>query len=80
MYRCQITGRQSRDLEKLNKIVAVTRQRQYKHFDRETEEDWFSHGTEIVLELNANEEGLRLWNGWTEEQRALWLKERGYSE
>jgi len=78
MYRCDITGRLSRELEKLNKVVAITRARTYKQFDRETEEDWFSYGTEIALELNANEDGLRLWNSWNDEQRQLWLKEHGY--
>lgn len=98
MYRCQITGKLSRqgdprtgpltyihDLksddeirgsEKLNKIVVETREVQYRHWDREAEEEWFSTGTEIVRELNASDEGVRIWNEMTDEQRATFLKER----
>lgn len=78
MYKCAFTGRMSRDMEKLNKVVAITRERSYKQVNPETEEEWFSYGIETVLELNANEEGLRLWNSWNSEQRTLWLTEHGY--
>lgn len=60
--------------EKLNRIVVETRAVEYKHWDHENEEHWFSHGTEIVRELNASDEGLRLWDSWTAEQRADFLK------
>lgn len=56
--------------EKLNKIVVATRQVEYKHWDRENEEEWFSYGTEIVREINASDEGVRIWNAMTDEQRA----------
>jgi hypothetical protein len=74
MYRCQITGRQSREGEKLNKVTVLTRAVTYKNWDKEAEEEWFSQGTEIVKELNCCEEGRLLWEGWNEEQRALFLK------
>jgi hypothetical protein len=69
-YRCMVTGRLSREGEKLNKIVIETRPREYKHWDREAEEEWFSHGTEIVREINASTAGLELWQSWNAEERA----------
>lgn len=74
MYKCQITGRNSREGEKLNKITVETRPREYKHWDREAEEDWFSYGTEIVREVNATDEGLQIWNSMTAEQQAAFVK------
>lgn len=60
--------------EKLHRIVVETREKTYKHWDRENEEEWFSHGTEIVHEVNATEEGQKLWDSWTSEQRAAFVK------
>lgn len=96
MYRCQITGKlsrqgdprtgplaymhelkaddQARGSEKLNKIVIETREVQYRHWDREAEEEWFSTGTEIVRELNVSEAGLAIWNNFTDEQRATFVQ------
>lgn len=86
MFICEITGKYSRAgrpetetskaiaAEKLNRIVVATRAVEYKHWDHENEEHWFSHGTEIVREVNATEEGLALWNSWNEEQRAAFVK------
>jgi hypothetical protein len=62
------------DSEKLHKIVVETRQVEYKHWDREAEEEWFSHGTEIVREINATDEGLRIWESMTPEQQAAFVK------
>lgn len=74
MYKCQVTGRYSRPGDKLNKIVVQTRTREYKHWDRENEEEWFSHGTEIVREINATDEGLRIWNELTPVEREEFVK------
>ena len=74
MYRCMITNRLSHPGDKLHKIVAATRPQTYKHWDHEAEEEWFSHGSEIVLELNASEEGVRQWESWTPEERESFLK------
>lgn len=95
MFRCQITGKLSRQgdprvgelmylheskgedirgSEKLTKIVVETRQVEYKHWDRENEEEWFSQGTEIVREINASEEGVRIWESMTPEQREVFVK------
>jgi hypothetical protein len=60
--------------EKCNRIVVQTRPKTYKHWDREKEKEWFSHGTEIVREVNATDEGKRIWDSWTPEQREAWLK------
>lgn len=74
MYKCQITGRNSRENEKLNKIIVLTRVQTYEHWDEEAEEKWFSSGTEIVRELNAIPDGVNLWNSWSEDERAAFLK------
>jgi hypothetical protein len=74
MYKCQVTGKQSKPGEKLNKIVVQTRAREYKHWDRENEEEWFSHGTEIVREINATDEGRDIWNSLTAEEREEFVK------
>lgn len=63
-----------RGSEKLNRIVVETRPVEYKHWDREAEEEWFSYGTEIVRELNASDEGVAIWNRMTPEQRTEFLK------
>jgi hypothetical protein len=60
--------------EKPNRITVETRNKTYKHWDHEAEEEWFSQGTEIVREVNASEEGTTLWQGWSEDQRAAWVK------
>jgi hypothetical protein len=73
-FRCQITNRLSEPGEKCNKITVQTRPQTYKHKDRETEEEWFSYGTEIVREVNATAQGLRLWESWSEAERESFLK------
>lgn len=69
MFICQVTGKYSLEGEKLNKIVVETRVREYKNYDRENEEEWFSYGTEIVREINASDEGLAEWQRMTPEQQ-----------
>ena len=65
--------------EKLNRIVVETRPRTYTRWVRNEETNkWeeieVGHGTEIVREINATDEGLALWNSWTPEERAAFLK------
>lgn len=74
MYRCAITGKQSEVGDKCNRLVIETRPKTYKHWDREEEKEWFTQGTEIVREVNASAEGLAIWDGMTDEQRALLAK------
>ncbi len=95
MFKCQITGKLSRQgdprtgelyyvseteksdtkaPEKPHRIVVETRAVEYKHWDREAEEEWFTQGTEIVRELNVSDEGLAIWERMTPEQRTEFLK------
>lgn len=102
MYRCQITGKLSRQgdprtgelihisdtekgqsdtkaPEKLNRIVVQKRERTYTKWvkNEETlkwEEVFVAKGWEIVRELHACEEGVKLWESWTPEQQELFLK------
>jgi hypothetical protein len=69
MYKCQVTGKQSREGEKLNKIVVETREKQYKHWDREAEEEWFTQGVEIAREVNACADGVAMWEAWSPEEK-----------
>ena len=89
MYRCQITGKNSKPgnphatpypiaAEKLNKIVVATREKVYtKKVRNEETNKWedveIGHGWEIVRELNVNAEGLALWNSWNEDERTAFL-------
>jgi hypothetical protein len=70
MYFCQVTKRQSKEGEKINKIVIETRVKEYKHWDREEETEWYSHGNEIVREVNATSAGLDRYNSWSAEEKA----------
>jgi hypothetical protein len=89
MFKCQVTGKFSRQGnqaahppvagEKLNKIVVATRERVYTRWvkNEETlkwEEVVIGHGWEIVREINASEEGVKLWESWTPEEREVFLK------
>lgn len=89
MYICQVTGKYSRKgdqtahppvaAEKLNKIVVATRERTYTKWvkNEETnkwEEVFVAKGWEIVREINASEEGVKLWESWTPEEREVFLK------
>jgi hypothetical protein len=71
MYFCQITNKMSEPCEKLNKIVVASRTVQYKHWDNEAEEFWFSSGSEIVKEANSSDAGVALWNTWSDEDKQL---------
>ena len=66
MFRCGITKRCSRPGEKANKIVIATRKKTYYGWIRneetgELEQVEIGHGSEIVSEVNATEEGVRIW-------------------
>jgi hypothetical protein len=101
MYKCQITGKQSRQgdprigelyyvgevkteegiraPEKLNRIVVETRERVYTKWIKNEETNKYEEveagrGWEIVREINASAEGLALWESWTPEERAIFLK------
>lgn len=79
MYKCQITGLQSKPNQKLNKVIAVTRDMIYKKWvkDEETikwQEIEAGRGFEPVKELNLSQEGLDLWNSWSPAEKAQFLK------
>lgn len=80
-YKCQISGRQSKLGEKLNKIVVETRVKHYTKMVRDEESripKWTevpcAVGFEIVRELNASASGLEQWESWDVEERAMFLK------
>lgn len=74
MFIDAITGRVSKSGEGQIKLVIETRQRTYKNWDRDAEENWESFGTEIVKEVNVTEEGLAAWNAMSDEERVLFKK------
>jgi hypothetical protein len=82
MYRCQITGRNSREGAKLNKVIIETRSVQYKHWDEDEEKEWFTNGIETVKEVNASKDGVDIWNSWSELEKQQFVaaisKKRNY--
>lgn len=78
MFICQVVGKVTEPGEKINKIVVATRDRIYKEkvFNEELrkyEEVVVGHGTEIVREISASDEGLQVWNEMSEADRAKYL-------
>lgn len=66
MFKCFVTNRMSKPGEKVNKIVVKTRDKIYYAWFRNEETGKFEQveigrGNEIVSEVNASDEGLRLW-------------------
>lgn len=66
MFKCGITGKMSQPGEKTNKIVTATRDKVYFGWVQDEETGFYENvevgrGFEIVSEVNATEEGLRLW-------------------
>lgn len=69
----------TRGSEKLHRIVVETRERVYtRRVKNEETGKWedveIGRGWEIVREINASQEGFDLWNSWTPEERADFLK------
>lgn len=67
--------------EKVHFIVVETRQKVYKQrvFNemlRQSEEIEVGHGFETVREIQASQEGFDLWNSWTADQQAAWVKNK----
>jgi hypothetical protein len=80
MFYCQVTNRLSKSGEKVNKLVVATRERTYfQKFRNEETGEWedveVGHGWEIVKEIDASDEGARLFNAMTPEDRDLFCKE-----
>ena len=78
MFICQITQKMSKPCEKLNRIVVQKRAKIYTEFVRneetnQVEEQVVGEGFETVKEVAASEEGLRLWNAWSEDERRVFL-------
>jgi hypothetical protein len=59
MFRCEVTGKLSKPGDKMNKIVVEKRDKEYK--DPETGEV-IGRGWEIVKEISATDEGVKIWN------------------
>lgn len=76
MFRCEITGENSKPGEKLTRLVIETRNKVYRAMVlneelRRYEEVEVGSGYETVKELLVTEEGLNRWNAMSEEQRNL---------
>jgi len=80
MFYCQVTGRLSKRGEKVNKLVVATRARTYyKKVRNEETGKWedveIGRGWEIVKEINASDEGNRIFNEMSADDRALFCRE-----
>jgi hypothetical protein len=69
MFRCAITGRLTRPGEKCNKIVIEKREKVYTQMiweGNDQVEVEIGKGWEIVKEVNASDEGVRIYNQMVE--------------
>lgn len=74
MFKCVITGKTSEIGEKMHKIVLASRDKTYhKMVKNEETRIWekviAGHGWEIVSEVSASQEGVNLWNSFSDEKR-----------
>jgi hypothetical protein len=75
-----ITKKLSRPCEKLNKVVAITREKIYTRWVKNEDTRVYEEitlpnkGTEIVKELWCTAEGEALWNSWSADERSDFLK------
>jgi hypothetical protein len=79
MYRCQITGRNSNPGEPLHKIMVAFRNKTYTKWVRDEDTKKWSEveagvGFEPTKELSLSSEGVNLWESWSAEDKALFLK------
>ena len=79
MYYCVITEKMSQPGEKLNKVVVATRPRSYTKFvkneeTRKWEEVYAADGWEVVKEISVSDEGLAVWEAWSQADRDLFVK------
>ena len=79
MYKCMITGRQSKMGAKLNKLVVETRPMTYYKYVKDEETRIWNKviagtGHETVRELSVSQEGIDLWATWSAEERSIFLK------
>ena len=82
MYRCEITGKNSKVGEKLNKVICLTRPKEYfKYIKNDETRLWekvfAATGFEPVRELSLSREGLDLWNSWGPEDKQAFLTKLG---
>ena len=72
MYKCSVTGKVTLPKEKLNRIVVQTREKVYTEWFRE-EGEWVEievgRGFETVKEIQASNEGLRMFNEMSDSER-----------
>ncbi len=67
MYKCEVTNKFSKPGELLNRIVVETRERIYfkevlNEETRRMETVEVGRGWEIVKEIRATDEGVKIWN------------------
>lgn len=79
MFYCQLTGELSKSGVSPHHITVHTRERIYTKWVRNEEtnkweEVFVAKGWEIVKEIIVGDEGLRLWNGWSEEERQQYVR------
>lgn len=80
MYRCEITGKNSKFGEGLNKTVVATRPKVYMRWVKDEDTNHWTEieagrGFETIRELSLSAEGLQLWESWSEVDKSLFLKE-----
>lgn len=77
MFKCQVLGRMSKPGEKLNRLVVKSREQSYTQKvweEGELVEIEVGKGWEIVKEINASDEGVKVWNTMTPLQKEQLIK------
>lgn len=80
MFYCRVTNRLSKRGEKINKLVVETREKTYyKKIRNEETNKWeeveAGRGWEIVKEIDASDEGARIFNAMSPEDKVFFAKE-----
>ena len=79
-YLDEKTGEDVHSSEKVRRIVVQTREKIYTRMVKNEdtlkwEEVEVARGHETAREITVTQAGADLWASWTDDQRALWLKQ-----
>lgn len=80
MYKCCVTGKMTRPHAKMNRLVVQTRPKVYTEWFKEDGE-WveieIGRGYETVKEIQASDEGVRVFNEMSDLQKDELLRKLG---
>ena len=79
-YIDEKSGEDTHSSEKVRRITVATREKVYfRKIKNEETNKWedveVGRGFETAREISCTQEGADLWASWSDDQRALWLKQ-----